>query len=140
MSMMKVSRVQIVARGLTNRCPNCGARTLFKAGTFFQVNKQCSACDFVIERENDEGFYLGSASLNFGMTITLYLVPIMLLAYYKVIGTTLAIVLAGIGAFGFPVLFYRSSRSWWLMNYYILFPHHLPANGGKGRMGEDDNV
>jgi uncharacterized protein (DUF983 family) len=137
---MQVTRVQIIARGLTNCCPNCGAKTLFKAGTFFEVNKECSACGFVIERANDEGFYLGSASLNFGMTITLYLVPIMLLAFFKVIGTTLAIVLAGIGAFGFPVLFYRSSRSWWLMNYYLLFPHHLPANGGKGRMGEDDNV
>jgi uncharacterized protein (DUF983 family) len=137
---MQVTRVQIIARGLTNRCPNCGAKTLFKGGTLFEVNKTCSACGFVIERVNDEGFYLGSASLNFGMTITLYLVPVMLLAFFKVIGTTLAIVLAGIGAFGFPVLFYRSSRSWWLMNYYLLFPHHLPANGGKGRMGEDDNV
>ena len=137
---MKVTRVQIVARGFTNRCTNCGARTLFKEGSFFQVNKQCSACGFVIERNNDEGFYLGSASLNFGMTIMLYLLPVMLLAFYKVIGTTLAIVLAGIGALGFPILFYRSSRSWWLMNYYILFPHHLPANGGKGRAGEDDNV
>jgi uncharacterized protein (DUF983 family) len=137
---MKVTRVEIVARGLTNRCPNCGARTLFKAGTLFETNKQCAACGFTIERANDEGFYLGSASLNFGMTITLYLVPVMLLAFYKVIGQTTAIVLAGVGAVGFPVLFYRSSRSWWLMNYYVLFPHHLPANGGKGRMGEDDNV
>lgn len=137
---MHVTRVQIVARGLTNRCPNCGARTLFKAGTLFETNKQCSECGFTIERTNDEGFYLGSASLNFGMTITLYLVPVMLLAFYKVIGTTTAIVLASGGAIGFPILFYRSSRSWWLMNYYILFPHHLPANGGKGRLGEDDNV
>ncbi len=137
---MQVTRVQIVARGLTNCCTNCGARTLFVPGTLFKVNKQCSVCGFVIERENDEGFYLGSASLNFGMTITLYLVPIMLLAFYDVIGTTLAIVLAGVGSLGFPLLFYRSSRSWWLMNYYILFPHHLPANGGKGRAGEDDNV
>jgi uncharacterized protein (DUF983 family) len=137
---MKVTRVQIVVRGLTNRCPNCGARTLFREGTLFETNKRCAACDFTIERENDEGFYLGSASLNFGMTITLYLVPVMLLAFFKVIGTTLAIVLAGSGAIGFPILFYRSSRSWWLMNYYVLFPHHLPANGGKGRLGEDDNV
>ena len=137
---MQVTRVQIIARGLTNRCPNCGAKTLFKAGDFFRVNQQCSACGFVIERANDEGFYLGSASLNFGMTITLYLVPLALLAFYKVIGTTPAIVLAGVGALGFPILFYRSSRSWWLMNYYVLFPHHLPANGGKGRTGEDDNV
>lgn len=137
---MKVTRVQIVARGLTHCCPNCGARTLFKAGKLFETNKDCSACGFTIERANDEGFYLGSASLNFGMTITLYLVPVMLLAYFRVIGETAAIVLAGVGAIGFPVLFYRSSRSWWLMNYYILFPHHLPANGGKGRMGDDGNV
>jgi hypothetical protein len=57
----------------------------------------------------------------------------------RVIGVTTAIVLAGVGA-RIPDPLYRSSRSWWLMNYYLLFPHHLPANGGKGRVGEDDNV
>jgi hypothetical protein len=56
-----------------------------------------------------------------------------------VIGATTAIVLSVIGAIVFPALFYRSSRSWWLMNYYIFLPHHLPANGGSGREGEDDN-
>jgi uncharacterized protein (DUF983 family) len=137
---MKVTRVQIIARGLTHCCPNCGAKTLFKAGSLFQVNKECAACGFVIERNNDEGFYLGSASLNYGMTILLYLLPIALLWYFKVIGGVIAAVLAAVGAVGFPILFYRSSRSWWLMNYYLAFPHHLPANGGKGRAGEDDNV
>jgi uncharacterized protein (DUF983 family) len=137
---MSVTRSQIIVRGLTNCCPNCGARTLFVPGSLFKVNPTCSSCGFVIERANDEGFFLGSMSLNYGMTITLYLVPVMLLAFYKVVGVTTAIVLAGAGAIGFPILFYRSSRSWWLMNYYLLFPHHLPANGGKGRAGEDDNV
>jgi uncharacterized protein (DUF983 family) len=137
---MKVTRAQIVARGLTNRCPNCGARALFKQGTLFQINKQCPACGFEIERVNDEGFFLGSMSLNYGVTLVFFLVPVMLLAFFKVIGTTTAIVLAAVGALLFPALFYRSSRSWWLMNYYIFFPHHLPANGGKGRSGEDNNV
>lgn len=137
---MKVTRIQIATRGLTNRCPNCGARTLFQAGSLFRVNKECASCGFKIERDNDEGFFLGSMSLNFGMTIICYLTPVLLLAYYKVIGVTTAEVLAVIGAFAFPALFYRSSRSWWLMQYYLLFPHHLPANGGKGREGEDDNV
>src|ERR1700750_1626179 len=104
---MKVTRVQIIARGLTNRCPNCGAKTLFKPGRLFETNKRCAACNFTIERENDEGFYLGSASLNFGMTITLCLVPILLLWYFKVIGDLPAGVLAVVGALGFPVLFYR---------------------------------
>ena len=137
---MKVTRVQIVARGLTHRCPNCGASTLFKPGTLFRINPQCSACDFEFERANDEGFFLGSMSLNYGVTLVGFLLPVLLLWYFKVIGGTLAAVLAGVGALGFPALFYRSSRSWWLMNYYFFFPHHLPANGGKGRAGGDDNV
>lgn len=137
---MKVTRVQIVARGLTNRCPNCGERTLFKPGSLFEVNKTCASCGFVIERANDEGFFLGSMSLNYGVTLVCFLTPVMLLAYKDVISTTTAIVLAGIGAIIFPALFYRSSRSWWLMNYYLFLPQHLPANGGKGRAGEDDNI
>ena len=136
---MNVTRTQIVVRGLANRCPNCGARTLFKPGTWFRLNSQCSACGFEFERSNDEGFYLGSMSLNYGVTLVCYLTPVALLAFFKVIGVTTAIVLAVVGAVLFPMLFYRTSRSWWLMNYYFFFPHHLPANGGKGRSGEDAN-
>jgi len=137
---MKVTRLQIVYRGLTNCCPNCGARTLFKSRTLFQVNKECPTCGFKIERDNDEGFFLGSMSLNYGVTLVCFLLPVLLLWYYHVIGGTTAAILAAVGAFGFPALFYRSSRSWWLMNYYLFFPQHLPANGGKGRAGEDDNI
>ena len=57
---MTVTRVQIVARGLTHRCPNCGAPTLFKTGALFRINPKCSACGFEFERANDEGFFLGS--------------------------------------------------------------------------------
>jgi uncharacterized protein (DUF983 family) len=137
---MNVSRLQIVARGLTHRCPNCGAPSLFKRGSLFRINPKCEHCGFEFERGNDEGFFLGSMSLNYGVTLVGFLVPVMLLAFCKVIGTTTAIIVAGAGALLFPALFYRSSRSWWLMNYYFFFPHHLPANGGKGRSGEDDNV
>jgi uncharacterized protein (DUF983 family) len=135
---MKVTRLQIVARGLTNRCPNCGGRTLFIPGTFFELNQACPQCGLQIER--DEGTFMGSMSLNFGVTLIGYLTPLMLLTYYKVIGTTTAIILAGVGSFLVPALFYRSSRSWWLMNYYVFFPHHLPANQGEVRVGEDPNI
>ncbi|HVU34365.1 MAG TPA: DUF983 domain-containing protein [Opitutaceae bacterium] len=136
----KVTRAQIVARGLTNRCPNCGGRTLFKPGTLFQVNESCPVCGFPINRGTDEGFYLGSLSLNYGVTLVCFLLPLALLAYHGVIGATAAIVTALVGAVVVPALLYRPSRSWWLMNYYFFFPQHLPANGGKGRMGEDANV
>lgn len=137
---MKVTRGLILTRGLSNCCPNCGARTLFKAGTLFQVNKACPDCGFRFERDNDEGFFLGSMSLNYGVTLVGFLLPIMLLAYFQFIPTRTAVILACVGAIVFPALFYRSSRSWWLMNYYFFLPHHLPANGGKGRAGEDDNI
>jgi len=135
---MTVTRMQIVQRGLTNRCPNCGGKTLFKEGTLFEVNKACPKCGLPIER--DEGFFLGSLSLNYGVTIVCFLVPVLLLYLGKVINGVTASILAGIGAIGFPALFYRSSRSWWLMNYYIFFPQHLPANGGGQRAGEDENT
>jgi len=133
-----VSRLQVIGRGLTNRCPNCGGRTLFKAGTLFEVNKECPACGLRIER--DEGFFLGSMSLNYGVTVVCFLTPVMLLAYRGVIGATTAIVVAGIGSIAFPALFYRSSRSWWLMNYYFFLPQHLPANKRDIPNGEDENI
>ena len=43
------------------------------------MNKECVACGFTIERANDEGFFIGSMSLNYGMTVMLYLIPVMLL-------------------------------------------------------------
>lgn len=137
---MNVSRLQIVARGLTHRCPNCGSPTLFKPGKLFELNRSCPTCGFRFERDNDEGFYLGSLSLNYGVTLVCYLLPVALLAYFDVISVTTATVLAIIGAVLVPALLYRSSRSWWFMNYYLLFPHHLPANGGTGQAGQDNNV
>ncbi len=125
---LRVTRWQIVARGLTNRCPNCGGRTLFRPGFSFTVNAECPSCGLKIERDNDEGFFIGSMSLNYGATLVFFLTPVAVLAYNNVIGSTAAIVLAGIGALGVPVLLYRSSRSWWLMNYYIFLPRQLPAN------------
>lgn len=135
---MKVTRLQIIGRGLTNRCPNCGGKTLFKPGTLFEVNAACPQCGLRIER--DEGFFLGSLSLNYGVTLVCYMLPVTLLAVYHVINTTVAIVLAGVGAIAVPALFYRSSRSWWLMNYYIFLPQHLPANKPAQRAGEDENI
>ncbi len=133
---MTVTRVQVVSRGLRNRCPNCGGGHLFRKGSMFDLNKACPDCGLRLER--DEGFFIGSMSLNYGVTLVCFLTPVMVLAYEGVIGTTAAIALAGVGSVGFPVLFYRSSRSWWLMQYYLLFPLHLPANKGTGQAAAGD--
>lgn len=135
---LKVTRGQIVGRGLTNRCPNCGERALFKEGTWFELNRTCPRCGLVLEK--DEGFFLGSMSLNYGVTVIVFLVPVLVLYLVGVLSGLVASVVAGVGAVGIPVLFYRSSRSWWLMNYYLFLPQHLPANRGEIPPGEDENI
>lgn len=135
---MEVTRGQIITRGLANRCPNCGGRTLFKAGTLFELNEACPACG--LKYEKDEGFYLGAMSLNYGLTLVGALTPVALLWYYGVLGGRVAVVLAVAFSVIIPVALYRSSRSWQLMLYYSFFPQHLPRNRRALDGIEDENV
>jgi uncharacterized protein (DUF983 family) len=135
---MKVTHGQIIARGLTNRCPNCSGHRLFKEGTLFQLNDGCPDCGLKFEK--DDGFYLGAMSLNYGVTLVVCLVPVALLWYYKVIGDRWAAGLAISCSVVVPALLYRSSRSWQLMLYYSFFPQHLPANRRELAANEDENV
>lgn len=134
----QVTRSQIIGRGLTHRCPNCGGRTLFAAGRLFALNPACPTCGLKFER--DEGGFLGAMSLNYGVTLVLFLVPVLLLYLAGILSGIAASLLAAIGAVAFPALFYRSSRSWWLMNYYLVLPHHLPANQRAIAADEDANT
>jgi uncharacterized protein (DUF983 family) len=135
---MKVTHGMIVSRGLTNRCPNCGGKRLFKDGTLFELNSECPDCQLKFEK--DEGFFLGAMSLNYGVTLVGYLVPVLLLWYFGVVGGKLAVGLAIGGSLVVPMLLYRSSRSWQLMLYYSFFPQHLPANRRQLDATEDENV
>ena len=113
---------------------------MFQAGSAFRVNRVCPACGFKIERDNDEGFFLGSMSLNYGVTIVAFLVPVILLWYAGVLSGRWAVGLAIGGSLVVPMLLYRSSRSWQLMLYYSFLPQHLPANRRKLDAAEDENV
>jgi uncharacterized protein (DUF983 family) len=134
---MNVTRGQIVLRGLTNRCPNCGGRTLFQPGRPLTLNESCPTCG--IRYEKDEGFYLGAMSLNYGLTLVGALTPVALLWYGGVLGGRTAVGLALALTVIVPVVLYRSTRSWQLMLYYFFFPQHLPAS--RRPLGvEDENV
>ena len=134
---MKVTHGQIIARGLAHRCPNCGGAHLFKAGKFFELNDACPDCGLRFEK--DEGFFLGAMSLNYAVTLVVYLVPVLLLWYFGIIGGRLTVGLAIGGSLLVPMLLYRSSRSWQLMLYYSFLPQHLPANR-RQLDAEDENI
>ena len=119
-----------------NRCPNCGRSSLFARA--LTLHHACPRCG--LEFERGEGFFLGSMSINYGVTIVVCLVPVLVLALTGVLSPEWAVGLAVAGTILFPLLFYRSSRSWWLMSFYLFLPHHLPANRRALDQGEDDNV
>ncbi len=135
---MQVTRGQIIARGLANRCPNCGGRTLFKAGTLFELDRACRDCGLKIEK--DEGFFLGAMAINYGVTCFGLLAPVVILWYLEVLSGRVAIGLAVALALLAPLALYRSSRSWQLMLYYYFLPQHLPANRRELSGLEDENV
>lgn len=135
---MQITRGQIIARGLANRCPNCGGSRLFREGTLFQLNDTCPDCR--LRYEKDEGFFLGAMALNYGVTVVVFLTPVVLSWYAGWIGGRLAVGLAIGLALVMPMVLYRSSRSWQLMLYYFFLPQHLPANRRALDGNEDENV
>ena len=135
---MEVTRGRIITRGLANRCPNCGGRTLFKEGKWFELDRSCRQCGLKIEK--DEGFFLGAMAINYGVTCAGLLAPVVILWYLGALPAKVAIGLAMGLAVLAPLALYRSSRSWQLMLYYFFLPQHLPANRRELSALEDENV
>jgi uncharacterized protein (DUF983 family) len=134
---MQVTQGQIISRGFAHRCPNCGAKALFREDKMFELNRACPSCGLKLEK--DEGFFLGAMALNYGVTCFGLLAPVAVLWYFGVLGGRTAAIVAGTLALVAPVVLYRASRSWQLMLYYFFFPQHLPANR-RALHNEDENV
>jgi len=132
---MNVTRGQIIARGLSNRCPNCGELTLFPPKSL-RINRRCSHCGVDIDR--GEGFFLGPWVINYTIVVFGVVLPVIALGSAAVVPWRVAWGIAAIGCFLVPALLYRSSWSWWLMIYFFFLPQRLPANGGPmGAEAED---
>lgn len=132
---MSVSKAQIIKRGLTHRCPNCGAPTLFPPRSL-RVRRRCPNCGTGFDR--GEGFFLGPWVLNYTVAVFLFVVPAIVAGAIGAIPWAASMGLAAIGCTVLPLLLYRSTWSWWLMLYFFFLPHSLPANGGPVGDREED--
>jgi uncharacterized protein (DUF983 family) len=132
---MSVTKGQILARGLAQRCPNCGERTLFPRGSF-RVNRRCPTCGTGFDR--GEGFFLGPWVLNYTVSVFCFVLPAIILGVRQVIPWSVSIALAAAGCLLLPALLYRPTWSWWLMIYFYFQPQSLPANGGPTGTEEED--
>jgi uncharacterized protein (DUF983 family) len=119
-----VDRIQLLWRGITGRCPNCGKKLHFRG--IFRVARRCPHCGLLNERS--DGFYLGAVTWNYGLTVFGLLPLIVLAGFFGWIEKTTAISLALATALLGPILLYRWSWSLWLMSYYMVLLHELPVN------------
>jgi uncharacterized protein (DUF983 family) len=123
-----VTRLDILVRGLLHRCPNCGGDGVFRG--LFKTNVRCDRCNFLVERE--DGFFLGAMALNFAAA-AFPLVIVFVLVFMERISAPPAMAIVIVWGLIVPVLFYRTSRSLWLMLVYLCIPNQLPANQQSGQ-------
>jgi uncharacterized protein (DUF983 family) len=123
---MPVSLSLIVQRGLRGRCPNCGGPLIFGRG--WRLLNQCPAPDCGLRWQRSDGFHLGAFVVDYAIAVFVGLPLLVLAAARGWLSTRVATAAAFGVALLFPPLFYKASWSLWLMIYYFVLPHELPAN------------
>ena len=116
--MMKARVSQILRAGTLLKCPRCGAGKLFDG--FFRMRPECSRCRLAFERE--QGFFVGAIYVNYAFTVLIATAGFFLLDYYAEISLVSQLIVWGIFTVGFPILFFRHSRSLWLSVAYLFHP------------------
>jgi uncharacterized protein (DUF983 family) len=100
------SRPTAFARAALVRCPACGVGPLFRG--WFTMHEACPTCGASFLRE--QGFYLGSIYINYGVTVivtgALYALLVMVAgtSHETALAACLAVAVA------FPILFFRHAR------------------------------
>jgi len=96
-----------LVRAFRLRCPRCGEGNLFRG--LFRMHDACSACGASFTRE--QGFYLGSIYINYGVTVigtgALYALLVLGLGWSH----ESALIACLVAAVAFPVWFFRWARS-----------------------------
>ncbi len=107
-----------MGRGLRLLCPRCGAAPVF-AGPF-RVRERCPACGLVFERE--PGYFVGAIYLNYGATALIMIPGYFALDAWLGLAVGLQLFLWGTFAVGFPLWFFRYSKSLWLSLDHLVDP------------------
>ena len=69
---LKITRGDIIARGVLCYCPNCGKRGLL--ASWFRLGKACRSCGMDLARS--AGIYSGTTSIGYVASIVFVIVPL----------------------------------------------------------------
>lgn len=105
-------------RGLTKRCPRCGEHRLFRR--WLKMEPRCPRCGLALERE--EGAFLGSLSLNYGVTGAVFMAVLITWVAVQsphVQWLPLALVSVGVSVV-VPFVFYPFAKTIWAAIDFLL--------------------
>ncbi|MGH7431105.1 MAG: DUF983 domain-containing protein [Candidatus Methylomirabilales bacterium] len=121
----------VLARGLSLRCPRCGAAPLFRG--LFSMYEDCLSCDLRFERE--QGYFVGAIYINYAVTVVIAIAGYFALDHFIGLSPAYQLILWGSFAVWFPLVFFRYSRSLWLSLDYIFNPESPRGERHRGPRG-----
>jgi len=125
---LKITRGDIIARGILCYCPNCGQRGLLKS--WFRLNAACAqGCG--LDLAKSAGVYSGTTSIGYVAAIIFIIIPTCFLVVFKLLTVGQGVALGILGSLGFIVLIYPVMLCWMVMAYHVALPEELPANQRK---------
>jgi uncharacterized protein (DUF983 family) len=106
------SRARTLWRGLTRRCPRCGAGKLFQH--WFHIVERCPRCELRFERE--PGYWIGAMAVNIAVTTGVLAVAFSVAIALTVPDVPVATLLAIFVPLGLvtPVVLYPFSKTIWM--------------------------
>ena len=130
MTTTETSRLRMLGRGATRRCPRCGAGKLFRH--WFTMVHNCPRCGMKFERE--PGYWTGAIALNtivVGGLFTIVLVVTMILTVPDIPWVTVLMLVVPLTTIG-PMIVYPFSKTLWLA-VDLGFLQRLGINWDEGR-------
>jgi uncharacterized protein (DUF983 family) len=125
---LKITRGDIIARGILCYCPNCGQRGLLKS--WFRLNAACAqGCG--LDLAKSAGVYSGTTSIGYVAAIIFVIIPTCFLVGFKLLTVGQGVALGILGSLGFIVLIYPVMLCWMVTAYHVALPEELPANQRK---------
>ena len=103
--------LKILGNGVRLRCPRCGVGHLYEKP--FKMYGNCSHCELKFERE--QGYFIGAMYINYAATIAIAVPGYFLLDAFTALTINQQLALWVPFAVIFPLVFFRHSRSLWLV-------------------------
>jgi uncharacterized protein (DUF983 family) len=110
--------IRMLGYGLRLKCPRCGVGALY--AKLFRMHATCAHCGLKFERE--QGYFIGAMYINYGATVGIAVAGFFLLDAFTGMNINQQLALWVPFAVIFPLLFFRHSRSLWLVLDHLFNP------------------